>query len=172
MTEVSILNTPVLWVNAYLQDKLQSLGFDTVPFFPSTPATINDLTSQFPPGGVMCNYDRLIRMRNKPFPHIKCEELLYYFYATAENSIINMVKVTEKVLRLLDREDESAEELNDWCREKGSIVVDGEVLLPVFRFHGFKVFQLQEVRDILQFATAKTYGGNKMIIYYDYTMVG
>lgn len=171
MSKTSILNTPVLWVNAYLQEKLESLGFDTMPFFPTTPSTINDVTEFFPTGGVMCTYDRLIRMRRSPFPHIKCEELLYYFYATAENSIINMIKITEKVNRLLDREDESAEELNLWCQQKGYIAVEGENLEPNFRFHNFKVFQLQETRDIVNFATARTYGGNKMIVYYDYTML-
>lgn len=168
MSRTSILNTPTLWINAYLQEQLQNLGFDTVPFFPTTPSTINDVTEYFPTGGVMCTYDRMIRMRPKPFPHIKCEELLYYFYATAENSIINMVKITEKVMRLMDREDESAEELNKWCRAKGSITVEGEVVDFNYNFHNFKVFQLQETRDIINFATARTYGGNKMIIYYDY----
>ncbi len=168
MTRTSILNTPVLWVNAYLQEKLEGLGFETVPFFPTTPSTINDVTEYFPAGGVMCTYDRLLRMRKSPFPHIKCEELLYYFYATAENSIINMVKISEKVNRLLDREDESAEELNAWCKQKGSITVEGESIEPNFVFHSFKVFQLQETRDIINFATARTYGGNKLVIYYDY----
>lgn len=171
MSKTSILNTPVLWINAYLQEKLEGLGFDSVPFFPTTPSTINDLTEYFPAGGVMCTYDRLIRMRKAAFPHIKCEELLYYFYATAENSIINMIKITEKVNRLLDREDESAEELNEWCIQKGSITVEGEVLEPNFRFFNFKVFQLQETRDIINFGTARTYGGNKLVVYYDYTML-
>jgi hypothetical protein len=110
-------------------------------------------------------------MRKTPFPHIKCEELLYYFYATAENSIINMIKITEKVNRLMDREDETAEELNEWCIRKGSIVVEGETIQPNFKFHNFKVFQLQETRDIVNFGTARTYGGNKIIIYYDYTQL-
>jgi hypothetical protein len=171
MAQTSILNTPVLWINAYLQEKLEGLGFDNIPFFPSTPSTINDLTDYFPAGGIMCTYDRMFRMRPKAFPHIKCEELLYYFYATAENSVINMVKITEKVFRLLDREDESAQELNDWCKQKGSITVEGEVLTINFNFHNFKIFQLQEVRDILQFNTARTYGGNKIIVYYDYNLI-
>lgn len=171
MSKTSILNTPVLWVNAYLQEKLQSLGFATMPFFPSSPSTINDLTDYFPTGGVMATYDRMIRMRRSPFPHIKCEQLLYYFYATAENSVINMVKITEQTLRLMDREDETAEELNNWCIAKGSIVVEGETLEPNFNFTNFKVFQLQETRDIINFGTARTYAGNKIIIYYDYIML-
>jgi hypothetical protein len=171
VSKSSILNTPVLWVNAYLQDKLQDLGFDSVPFFPTVPSTINNLTDFFPQSGIMATYDRMIRMRRIPFPHIKCEQLLYYFYATAENSIINMVKITEQTMRLMDREDETAEELNDWCRLKGSIIVEGESLEPNFRFHNFKVFQLQETRDVIDFGTARTYAGNKIIIYYDYTIL-
>ena len=171
MTTTSILNTPVLWVNAYLQEKLEGLGFDSIPFFPTTPSTINDLTEYFPPGGVMCTYDRLLRLRKSPFPHIKCEELLYYFYATAENSIINMIKITEKINRLMDGEDETAEDINAWCVAKGSITVEGETIQPNFRFHNFKVFQLQETRDIINFGTARTYAGNKIILYFDYTMI-
>lgn len=171
MSKTSILNTPTLWINAYLQEKLQNLGFETLPFFPTSPSTINDLTESFPTGGVMATYDRMIRMRRTPFPHIKCEQLLYYFYATAENSTINMVKITEQTLRLMDREDETADEINNWCREKGSIMVEGESIEPNFNFVNFKVFQLQETRDILQFATARTYAGNKIIIYYDYILL-
>ncbi len=170
MSRTSILNTPALWVNHYLQEKLVNLGFESVPFFPTTPSTINDLTEFFPPGGVMCTYDRLIRLRKSPFPHIKCEQLLYYFYATAENSVTNMVKITEQVLRLLDREDESAEEINAWQIGK-TITVEDEDLQPNFRFHNFRVFQLQETRDIINFATAKTFGGNKIIIEFDYHMI-
>lgn len=171
MTTTSILNTPILWVNTYLQEKLQTLGFSAVPFFPSTPSAIDNLTTSFPDGGVMCTYDRLIRMRKKPFPHIKCEQAIYYFYATAENSAINMVKITEKILRLMDRADETAEEINAWQRQKGSISVEGLTIEPNFYFHNFKVYQLEEVRDIIDFGTARTYGGNKIIIEYDYHMV-
>jgi len=171
MSKTSILNTPVLWINAYLQEKLEDLGFETMPFFPSVPSTINNLTESFPSSGVMATYDRMIRMRKRAFPHIKCEQLLYYFYATAENSVLNMVKITEQTLRLMDREDETAEEINEWCRQKGSITVDGVVIEPNFIFHGFKLFQLQETRDVIDFGTARTYAGNKMIIYYDYHML-
>jgi len=171
MSKTSVLNTPVLWINAYLQEKLETLGFDTMPFFPSVPSTINNLTESFPSSGVMATYDRMIRMRKSPFPHIKCEQLLYYFYATAENSVLNMVKITEETLRLMDREDETADELNRWCGTKGSITVDGTSIEPNFIFHSFKVFQLQETRDVIDFGTARTYAGNKIIIYYDYHMM-
>jgi hypothetical protein len=38
----------------------------------------------------------------------------------------------------------------------------------MFYFHTFKVYQLEEARDIIDFGTARTYGGNKIIIEFDY----
>lgn len=164
MTE-STLNTPMLWINNYLQEKISLItGLEIPAFFPSGPTSLDDLTETFPTGsGVMCTYDRLIRMRRSTFPHIKQEQALYYFYATAQNSRTNMVQIQEAVLRLMDREDETAEEINNWARGK---TIGG--LEPKFYFHRFKVYQLEEVRDIIDFGTARTYGGNKIIIDFEY----
>ena len=38
----------------------------------------------------------------------------------------------------------------------------------MFYFHNFKVYQLEETRDIIDFGTARTYGGNKIIIDFEY----
>lgn len=171
MSKTSLVNSPILWVNKYLEENLADLGFGVIPFFPTTPSSINDVTQSFPAGGVMCTYDRLIRMRRSPFPHIKTEQLLYYFYATAENSVMNMLKITEKVSRLMDRSDETAEEINGWARSKGSINVDGELVETNYNFHSFKVYQLEEVRDIIDFGTARTFGGNKIIIEFSYNIL-
>ncbi len=167
----STLNTPGLWVNRYLQEKIFNNAEIAIPFFPTAPTTIDDLTDQWivindqraSYDGVIAVYDRLIRMRRSPFPHIKCEQLLYYFYATQDNVTENMIRVQEAVLRLMDREDETAEEINKWTQGK---VIDG--MTNQFYFHKFKVYQLEEVRDIIDFGTARTYGGNKIIIDFDY----
>jgi hypothetical protein len=175
MTE-SLLNTPVLWINNYLQTKLATIGTGIgVPFFPSRPASIDELTEQwitvenntYPYSGVMATWDRLIRMRRSPFPHIKQEQLMYYFYATAEGVTEQMVQVQEAVLRLMDREDETAEEINKWAEGK-TIAGRTEPLECKFYFHKFRVYQLEEVRDIIDFGTARTYGGNKIIIDFEY----
>jgi hypothetical protein len=178
MTEsTSTFNTPILWINEYLKEKI---GLDTgigVPFFPSRPATIDELTeswititpestnepTRLAYAGVMATWDRLVRMRRSPFPHIKQEQALYYFYATESGVIGKMVQVQEKVLRLMDREDETAEEINAWAKNK---VFDG--MQNRFYFHRFRVYQLEEVRDIIDFGTARTYGGNKIIIDFEY----
>jgi hypothetical protein len=171
MANDSLLNTPVLWINKYLQAKVQELTDIETPFFPSTPSTLENLTVMFPEGGVMATWDRLIKMNRKGFPHIKCEQLLYYFYATAENTVENMVQIQESVLRLMDRFDETAEEINNWCSNRQinlGTEQNPDLIDNMFYFHNFKVYQLEETRDIIDFGTARTYGGNKIIIDFDY----
>lgn len=167
----SVFNTPVLWINKYLQEKIAGWTDTGVPFFPTSPTTIDELTEQFilindqryAYAGVMSTWDRLIRMRRSAFPHIKQEQVLYYFYATANDVIDRMVQIQEAVLRLMDREDETAKEINDWAKDK---VIDG--MTCKFYFHKFRIYQLEEVRDIIDFGTARTYGGNKIIIDFEY----
>jgi hypothetical protein len=175
----SLLNTPVLWINKYLQEKLATGAGIGVPIFPTRPASIDDLTSSwitvqaenYDYAGVMATWDRMFRMRRRSFPHVKEEQLLYYFYATESNVTELMVQVQEQLLRLMDREDETAEEINTWAFGK-TINVGTEAnpvnVSPKFYFHSFKVYQLEETRDIIDFGTARTYGGNKIIIDYKY----
>lgn len=157
----------MLWINNYLSEKIPALSnIDKFPFFPTTPSTVNDLTEYFSQStqGVAATWDRLIRMRRSPFPHIKQEQALYYFYAQGSNPTDIMVQIQESVLRLMDREDETAQEINDWAKTNGPI--DG--MDCNFYFHRFKIYQLQEVRDVIDFGTARTYGGNKIIIDFEY----
>ncbi len=47
----SVLNTPVLWINKYLQEKVEQLAdFGSLPFFPTGPSTLETLQTQFPEG--------------------------------------------------------------------------------------------------------------------------
>lgn len=185
MANDSLLNTPVLWINKYLQAKIGVGVGIGVPFFPATPSSIDDLTETFvfvDPNpltneqrqayafsGVMATWDRMLKMNRKSFPHIKSEQLLYYFYSTEEEAIPKMITTVESAFRLLDRGDESAQEINDWCSNRrinlgGS---DGAVD-NMFYFHSFKVYQLEETRDIVDFGTARTYAGNKIIVDFEY----
>lgn len=166
MTEsTSVLNTPILWINQYLREKIQLLtNFNDIPFFPTGPSTLETLQTQFPEGGTMAVYDRMFRVRKSPFPHIKCEQVLYYFYASGSNPILSMIQIQESVLRLMDRGDETAEDINTWARNHEPI---GGMSCK-FYFHNFKIYQLEEARDIIDFGTARTYAGNKIIIDYDY----
>lgn len=119
----------------------------------------------------MATWDRLIKMNRKSFPHIKCEQVMYYFYANGENPIEKMVQIQEQVLRLMDRGDETAQEINNWASNRQvnlGTQQSPDLIDNMFYFHNFKVYQLEESRDIIDFGTARTYGGNKIIIEYDY----
>lgn len=172
---------PPTFINAYLQSKLGE-DFD-VPFFPTSPTAIEDLTETFPQNNIFCVYDRMLKMRRTPFPHIKCEQLMYYFYAKGEDPVTKIIETTQTIQDLLDREDESAEDLNKWIKTKitGNYVdpedpegtvrriakINGiEYKVPYF--HRLRIYQLQETRDIIDFGTARTYAGNKIIIDYDW----
>jgi hypothetical protein len=112
-----------------------------------SPVTVKlPLTETFPDGGGrFAVYDRMFRMRRQAFPHIKCEQLLYYFYAFGDSAVSSMIEVAQKVEDALNNGDESAEELNAWVRDNPQ-----EGSLPVY-FHNIKIYQLQETRDIIDF---------------------
>ena len=182
------ISYPPAFLNAYLQEKLPQKYRDlfgnnplngpegdlTVPFFPVGPVDIHALTETFPStqdGLVFAVYDRMFKMRRKPFPHIKSEQVLYYFYKM-DGDPARLIEVTQLVHDLLDRGDESAQEVNSWlqAKQKSSNPLTGDQnlpLKPVF-FHELKIYQLEETRDIIDFGTARTYAGNKLIIDYDY----
>jgi hypothetical protein len=185
---------PPVFINKYLQEKVREefrdnpfdgqIGDLTVPFFPTSPTDIESLTQGFPANennGLFAVYDRMFKMRRKPFPHIKSEQLLYYFYKTAGDPVA-LIETSQVIQDLLDRGDESAQELNQWIDRlpNGASVfvkefngnrqtkrIDGiDFLMPYF--HEIKIYQLEETRDIIDFGTARTFAGNKIIIDYDW----
>lgn len=174
---------PPIFINAYLAEKVpQTLGtgrFSSglLRFFPTMPTDINALTETFPDisGNVFAVYDRMFKMRRRAFPHIKDEQLLYYFYKM-HGDPVDLIETTQVVYDLLDRGDESAQDLNEWVKNKqasGSPIVDDSGNpYPVIFFHDVKVYQLEETRDIVDFGTARTFAGNKIIIDYCYHTKG
>ncbi|MFZ9354536.1 MAG: hypothetical protein ACO25L_06965 [Candidatus Nanopelagicales bacterium] len=183
------LHNPAQFINGYLQDKITEFGIG-VPFFPTRPTdattfdtlTIDVLTEQdgtqqfeaqyLPTNGVVAVYDRMFKMRRSPFPHIKCEQLMYYFYATSQDAIPYILEIAQKVQDELDGTDESAQAVNTWAKLKQEsqtplLDLNGNPLELPF-FHDIKVYQLEETRDIIDFGTARTFAGNKIIIDYDW----
>lgn len=191
MTDNLAIIHPPMVINEYLKDKISTyFGEDTLYFFPTGPSSIDELTEQFPDAvdNVFVVYDRMFRLRREAFPHVKQEQVLYYFYKTA-GGMKELIETIQLVQDLLDRGDESAQEINHWLSNKWisqgkqtatrNNIVSGEAevfnkitilgedfILPYF--HEFKIFQLEEARDIIDFGTARTYAGNKMIINYDW----
>lgn len=196
------IDYPPIFINNYLAEKVselfeEELGNDqrfNVRFFPTSPTDIDALTQGFPAAenNVFAVYDRMFKMRRGPFPHIKCEQLLYYFYKMSGDPVA-LIKTSQLVQDLLDRGDESAQELNSWIKGKlktnpGPIIRTPNPEFPLVKakdkltptvqfsgenfflpfFHDLKIYQLEETRDIIDFGTARTYAGNKIIIDYDW----
>jgi len=160
------IHFPPAIINAYMSNVINA-DFDlSIPFFPTTNTTsIDALTETFPQAdGKFAVYDRMFRMNKKSFPHIYCEQLLYYFY-DFNNSGTAVIELSQKVHDKLNQLDESGEDVNKWARANTALWSDSS--LPLY-FHSFKVYQLQETRDIIDFGTARTYAGNKLIIEYDW----
>lgn len=167
---------PPIFINDYLAEKIPDiLGperfvGDQMRFFPTAPTDLEALTETFPEAStdVFAVYDRMFKMRRGPFPHIKDEQLLYYFYKMQSDPVA-LILATQVVQDLLDRGNESAEDLNTWIQGKIDPLTQlyKDEFLPVY-FHDIKIYQLEETRDIVDFGTARTYAGNKIIIDYRY----
>ena len=188
---MATIHHPPTIINKYLAAKINprfnpddSIGgsepVGTTYFFPTLPTEIDALTETFPQSnGVFGVYDRMFKMRRTPFPYIKCEQLLYYFYSVGDDAQRNMVITQQQVSDLLDNGDDSAKDINEWAAQNtrpANEPISGQSpsgkywndeSRPMF-FHNFKIYQLEETRDIVDFGTARTYAGNKIIIDYDW----
>ncbi len=166
------IHHPPSIINKYLGSKVDE-RFDsgTTYFFPTLPTDIDSLTQTFPQSnGLFGVYDRMFKMRRTPFPYIKCEQVLYYFYATGDSAkgwgpTEQMVHIQQMVSELLDNGDDSAKDINEWAAANEGAWEDES---KQCFFHNFKIYQLEETRDIIDFGTARTYAGNKIIIDYDW----
>lgn len=176
---MTAITYPPVFINEYLSEKIPQMipeAFNgPLRFFPTLPTDPTVLTESFPESAndVFGVYDRMFKMRRNAFPHIKEEQLIYNFYKMNSN-VEALIQTGQMVYDLLDREDESAEEINAWI---GSRIVDGVVTFgsgnlarqfkPVY-FHDLKVYQLEETGDVIDFQTVRTYTGSKMIIAHKY----
>ena len=120
-------------------------------------------------------YDRIFRLRRRNFPHIKSEQVIYYFYKYG-GKLDALIESTQVLHDLFDRQDESAQEMNSWIssqvNDEGNIVLlDGagetKDFKPVF-FHETRVYQLEETRYLISPESAQGVGAAKVIINYDY----
>lgn len=173
MAKAKNLPYPPHWINAYIFDKLseyEDIGISStqqmVPIFATSPTNIEEVyknvmqyTNIEKP--LVIQYDRLIRFRPSPFYANKREQILYYLYSS---SIENINNANIVISQLLDREDAAAQDLNKWAADNAmSMQVPHNVY-----FHNIKVYQVDEARDVLELASARTIFVNKLIIEYDY----
>lgn len=178
MAVAPISYAPV-FINEYISERVTARLADRfsepLKVFPSLPVDINSISESFPAAAsdVFASYDRMIKMRRSPFPHIKNEQVLYYFYKMNSDPEA-LIETTQVIADILDRTDESAQELNAWINSK---TVDGVVTFgtgrlarefkPVF-FHETKVWQLEEARDVKSNYSARGYMASKLMVDYKY----
>lgn len=199
---MSALDAPHIFLNKYMQDRIAELSNTGLPFLPTMPTdfagTVGDIdvitetNGSLPSGQTMAVYDRMFKLRRQAFPHFKYEQVLYYFYSYG---VDDLFRIQQQSQDLLDRGDESAQEINAWIKSvwkskgsnydpsngreilyfgaeapdtnpDGTINPNAEGWFALPFFHEIKVFQLEEARDIVDFGSARTWAGNKLIIDY------
>jgi Trp operon repressor len=170
---------PPVFINEYLAEKVTELipdrFYGPFRFFPTLPTDLTAMTESFPEASndVFAVFDRMFRMRRTAFPHIKEEQVIYTFYKM-NSDIEALMETVQIVSELLDRTDESAQEINAWLESKivNGVVTFGSGSLarefnPVF-FHELKIYQLEETSDLMPFETVRTHSASKIVISYKY----
>lgn len=168
------LALPPLFINGYIRQQLIDFGLvpnnpDWTPIMPVQPGDISmyynelrDRSGESSP--VFIQYDRLIRFRPSSFYRTKREQILY----TVNCSLFDKKEMASRVIiEALDREDATAQDINEWAAK--NTLFDGATEIPknVF-FHSFKVYQVDESRDLVELSAVKDNFWDKIIIEYDY----
>lgn len=188
------LPKPELWVGHFIFDELkkyEDVGIfenqSTFPFIPSTSSqtSIDGLRSYISTqngGGEsstisIFKYDTLIRFRAQGFYPIRKEQMIIEFMTDEDYGASRNIESI--ITYLLDREDESAKDLNAWAAQNSGTVgleyIDAngdEQTEPcnVF-FHRTKVFKINERRDIADLESVNLPEvASKIIVEFDYTI--
>lgn len=179
METIKSLGFPAKWLIKYINAELsqyEEIGSSSdapmMPIFPTSPISpeevYSNLLQTFPISEpLMIQWDRLLRFRPNTIPSHKREQLLLFLYTTDMEKLMagNII-----ISNTLDREDYAAQDVNKWLSENHAslIAADPDLgQLNVF-FRNIKVFQIDETRDVLELASARTLYVNKLIVEYDY----
>jgi hypothetical protein len=171
---------PPIFINAFIHSELQE--FDLMPtglepfqpFFPAqVPDSVEGIYNDIPfirnnPDTTVIIFDRLMRFRPTPFYKHKREQLIYFIYSPNLSKLFDTTRV---IIECLDREDVAAQALNFWIANNDIEDEAGAVIPKNVFFHNLKVYQADESRDIVELASARTLGLNKLVIEYDYHTV-
>ena len=177
---------PPVFLNSYVLEELKKFkGVDGSPlmpigpepfqpFFPAqVPDSVEGIYNDIPfirnnPDTTVIIFDRLMRFRPTPFYKHKREQLIYFIYSPNLSKLIDTTRV---IIECLDREDAAAQDLNLWISQNDVLDENEEVIAKNVFFHNLKVYQADESRDIIELASARTLGLNKLVIEYDYHTV-
>lgn len=169
MAESIALQTtfPPVLVNKYILAQLQRFdiltgreGID--PILPVQSTNIDDLFDEITltDQPFLIAYDRLIRYNNDASYWNKREQLVYTIHA-ADTAL--GYDISRVIVEALDRQDAAAQDVNAWLTENKADLPP----LNVF-FHNFRVFQIDETRDLVELGSIKFNWRGKIIIEYDY----
>lgn len=158
---------PPVLINKYIIEQLKMFGIVTgiegiEPIVPVQSTSIDDLFSEITVTGdaFLIAYDRLIRYNSNTAYWNKREQLVYTIHSSDSAQGLDISRV---IVEALDREDAAAQDVNTWVSQNA----DKFPALNVF-FHNFRVFQIDETRDILELGSVKFNWRGKIIIEYDY----
>lgn len=126
---------PVLTVNGYLWDTMKSIDptlsssrkyGNTIPFFPMSDSTSGTKSWE---NKTYAIYDRIMRQSPTSFYPIKKEHILYAIKGKEEQTF----EWSAAIQYILDRQDDAAQDINDWNRSQ-------PIPANVY-FHHLRVFQ-------------------------------
>jgi hypothetical protein len=178
MTNVPISYPPV-FINEYLSEKvverIPERFVGPLRFFPTFPLDIDSVVNERPEQSydAFGIYGRMVKGRAGTFPHIKNEQTIYHLYKMSSDPE-GLLETVQVIQDLLDRGDESAQELNAWTKTKiaNGVVTFGSgrlsrVFKPVF-FHELKTIQLEEEKNIAVKSSNRSFSAEKLIVEYKY----
>jgi hypothetical protein len=124
---------PVLTINGYLWDTMKQIEptfqkkyGNTIPFFPMSDSASGTKSWE---NKTYVIYDRMLKMTPSPFPYIKKDHILYAVKGKEEQTF----EWGMALQYILDRQDDSAQDINDWNRSQNNPT-------NVY-FHHLRVFQ-------------------------------
>jgi hypothetical protein len=165
---------PPVLINKYLLSQLELHDLYTPvsgridPFLPVQSTNIDDLFSELDPSPFpfIIAYDRLVRYKPSAFYRHKREQLVYTIHALQDEKGFDISRV---IIEALDRQDAAGQDVNAWLTNNPDKL--GTLNHNVF-FHSFRVFQVDETRDLVELGSIKFNYRGKIIVEYDYHTMG
>ena len=137
------------------------------PIVPVQATNIDDLYSEITvdDSPFLIASDRLVRYNQDTAYWCKREQLVYTIHSTDSKKGFDISRV---ILETLDREDAAAQDVNAWISDNTIFDEFGRPVSNNVFFHNFRVFQIDETRDIIELGSVKFNWRGKIIIEYDY----
>lgn len=130
---LSNFSVPAVTINGYLWDTIKQLEptfqkkyGQKIPFFPTSDAASGTKAWE---NKVYVIYDRMLRTTGSPFYPIKKEHILYHL----KGKEVESMEWGVAIQYILDRQDDAAQDINDWNRSQ-------DVPANIY-FHSLRVFQ-------------------------------